>query len=149
LFDVSLDLFKTTLSTNERSVTGQVSLLQAGIQDKADVTLIYTVTDFEGNTYLKNSETIMVDKGKTINYEFLLPSLEPGDYLAGVEVIYSGGVATASSNFKVASKIKSQINWILIATLTAILVVLIIVAFFYRRYTKDVKKQNKSAKRKR
>ena len=141
LFDITLDLDKKSIKPGNR-ITGQISLIQAGLQEKVDVTMNYLVKDFEGKTYSQNSETIIVYKEKSYQYEFPTNDLPPGEYIIGTEVIYSGGVAAASSQFSVQET--GNLNYLFLAIFAfAVLVVLIVIAISYRRIIKRRTKKRK------
>jgi hypothetical protein len=118
LFDISLNIlgnFKT-INTGKK-IVGQIFLLQAGRQFKEDVTLNYVVKDFEGNTLLSESETLMVFKQKLFSKALSTQELPEGEYVWGVEVVYSGGVATASSQFSIVETNLNNVQRILLIVL--------------------------------
>ncbi|RLG16088.1 hypothetical protein DRN69_01710 [Candidatus Pacearchaeota archaeon] len=138
LFDISVDLADKYKEIKEgEKIKGQITLIQAGLQEERDVTMEYIIKDFDGNVYLMESETISVFKQKTYEKEFSTQNLKPDDYVIGVQVIYSGGVATASSHFKVLEKTKIKgPNFIFLAELLTaifILIILIVIAKNYKR----------------
>ncbi|MFH1325241.1 MAG: myxococcus cysteine-rich repeat containing protein [archaeon] len=137
LFDISVDLSETNKRIREGNVlTSQITLIQAGLQEKQDVVMEYVIKDFDGNIYLTESETLAVLKEKSYEKIFDSTSLPIGDYLLGAEVIYSGGIATASAQFSVYSPEIKAPNFIIVIELLAailILIVLIIIAKNYKR----------------
>ncbi len=144
LFDVSVDLadeFKHVSSGDK--ITSQITLLQAGLQEKMDVTLNYVVKDFDGNVHLTESETVMVFQQKSFNKEIDTHLLAPGDYVLGAEVIYPGGIATASSQFSVVDNSligkSSLIYWILLASVLIVFVIIIIVLVKFRKLPRRAK----------
>ena len=136
LFDVSVELIKRTISEGQ-NLPGQINLVQAGLQEKQDVTIEYVVKDFEGNIYSSTSETIAVFREKTFGYEFKTSGLSQGDYLVGIEVVYSGGVATASHQFKIVNKeagfLFSSIFLIILIIAIFILIILVVIAKNYKQ----------------
>ncbi|MBI2042766.1 hypothetical protein HYT25_00040 [Candidatus Pacearchaeota archaeon] len=136
LFDVSIELAKKTISQGQ-NLEGQITLLQAGLQEEQDVTIEYVIKDFEGNIYSTVSETTSVLREKTFEYEFKTSELFQGDYIVGIEVIYSGGVATASHQFKIINKeagfLFSSIFLIILVIAIFILIILIIIAKNYKQ----------------
>ena len=92
----------------------------------------YIIKDFSGKTYLTQTETIKVNKKKTYLHIFETENLPPGDYIVGVEVIYAGGVATASSQFRVVLK-EPFVWWTLIVALIIVFVFVAIAAKFYKK----------------
>ena len=139
LFDVSIELAQKVVSEGQ-NLLGQITLIQAGLQEEQDVRIEYSVKDFEGNTYLAKSETIAVFREKTFEYEFETSELPQGDYVVGVEVIYPGGVATASHQFKIVNKkagfVFSSIFFTMLIIAAFILIVLIIIAKNYKQNKK-------------
>lgn len=135
LFDVSIELAEKTISQGQK-LTGQITLLQAGLQEEIDVTIEYEIRDFEGNVYGSNSETLAVLREKTFEHEFDSSELQVGDYLVAVEVIYPGGIATASHQFKVVEKeagaLFNSIFLIILAIAVFILIILVIIAKNYK-----------------
>ena len=159
LFDIGINipsLLKTI--TPGENLKAQINLLQAGIKEKMDVTLNYIIKDFNGQIYVEDSETIMVYDKKTFEKEFHTSELPVGDYVLGVELIYPGGVAVASSQFKVregfAGFTKEQITLvgIIIVLLAVLLIIFLIIKNYKKRKTlktKKVKTKNKSKRKKR
>ena len=137
LFDVSIDIANQYKVIKQgQNVRGQITLLQAGLQEKADVKVEYTIKDFEGNIYSTASETIAVLGEKSYEYAFKTSSLPKGSYLIGVEVIYSGGVATASHQFQVTGGFFENADMIILIIeaiiIVSILIILVIIARSYR-----------------
>jgi len=137
LFDVSIDIADQYKSIKQgQNIIGQVTLLQAGSQEKADVKVEYTIKDFEGNIYSTSSETVAVQGEKSYEYTFKTSSLPTGSYIIGVEVIYSGGVATASHQFQVTSGFFENTDVIILVIeaiiIVSILIILVIIARSYR-----------------
>ena len=133
LFDIKLDISEDmrVIFIGER-VVSQISLIQMGLQSDVDVAMNYVIKDFSGRTYLTQTETIRVNKEKYYSHVFETGSLPPGDYIVGAEVIYAGGVATASSQFRVASE-ELFPWWILIIVMVAVLVIIVVAAKFYKK----------------
>jgi len=141
LFDISLDLEDKYKVINEGgNIIGQITLTQAGLQEKTDVVVEYTIKDFDGNVHSRVSETIAILKEKTYNYEFKTSDLPEGDYVLGAQVIYSGGVASASHQFKITKPI-SQKTGLFIIFLEAVLVIAVITILIViaRRYKRNEK----------
>lgn len=106
-------------------VVGDILLTQMGLVSDVDVVVNYIVQDFSGKVYLTQTETIKVNKEKSYSHIFETNNLLVGDYIIGVEVVYTGGIAVASSQFKIVSRYSYW--WILILIL---LIILIIILFF-------------------
>jgi len=102
LFDVFVKIPQSYRQiTRGQNLVSNISLVQKGAQKETDVTLQYTIQDFEDNVYYSDLETIAVLDEKNYQKEFNTSSLSPGDYIIGAKAIYSGGIATASSTFTV------------------------------------------------
>jgi len=124
LFDITLLIPKSSKTISPGSnLQSQINLLEMGLKENIDVTLRYTIKDFEGNVYLTESETIAVYDQKTIEKEFHTEELQSGNYVLGVELIYPDGVAVASSHFQVKEKTLSN-NRLLIYFIFGIVVII-------------------------
>jgi len=110
-----------------------------GLQSDVDVAMNYIIKDFSGRTYLTQTETIKVNKEKSYSHVFETGELSPGDYIVGAEIIYAGGVATASSQFRVESE-ELFPWWILIVVIIAVLIIIIVAAKFYKKKIVDYKR---------
>jgi len=136
LFDITVNIPKTLRSIKPgENLQAQIDLLQAGIKEKMDVTLHYIIKDFEGVVHVEESETIMVYDKKSFGKEFHTEELPLGDYVLGVELVYPGGVAVASSNFKVSEGFKlTKENIMLIALAGIILFILLMMMNIIKKY---------------
>ncbi|MEK6760698.1 MAG: hypothetical protein AABX93_02120 [Nanoarchaeota archaeon] len=137
LFDVSVDIAdQYKIIKKGQNVRGQITLVQAGLQEEADVKIEYTIKDFEGNVYSTISETIAVIREKSYEYVFKTSDLPEGDYIIGVEVVYSGGVATASHQFKVTSTLFENTDIVILIIeaiiIISIMIILVIIARGYK-----------------
>ena len=135
LFDISVDIPKTLkIISVGNSIKAQITLVQIGLKEGKDVTINYLIKDFEGKTYLKESETIAVYDQKSFEKEFQTQNLPVGDYLIGAEVVYSGGVATASSHFMISEKkVVNLVILILVGVATLVLVGMGVVIHKYKK----------------
>jgi len=108
---------------------------------REDVILNYVVKDFSGNVYLTESETMLMDKEKVFKKDFETENFIPGDYNVGVELIYSGGVATASSNFVIKGELFSYHIPIIIVIIIIIIetLALALIGFWLRRKYRRLK----------
>jgi len=138
LFDIGVDIldeFKN-IKIGEK-VSAQISLLQAGVKEKMDVTLNYVIKDFEGKDYLIESETIAVFDQKSYFKEFDTRDLIEGDYLLATEIVYPGGIATASSHFTVSDgEGEKLVGFTLIAVLIVALIVFALTIAVIQKYKK-------------
>ncbi len=138
LFDISVDIPEQYKQINPGNMlTSQITLVQAGVKEKMDVTLNYMIKDFEGKTHLKESETLAVQGQKSYSKEFQTQNLPVGDYVLGTEVIHSGGVATASSQFTIKEATLKTPNILFFIVLIAAIIVFILLIVLIRRYKKQ------------
>ena len=91
------------LSANDALQAQVVLIPMVDDLERMDVTLNYVIRDFEGNIYLIESETILVDSQKSFKKTFNVNNLVNGNYLVGLELVYPGGIATSSSHFSIVS----------------------------------------------
>ena len=150
LFDVSVVIPALSKSiTPGSNLKSQINMLQAGIKEKMDVTLTYIIKDFNGQIYFEDSETIMVYDQKSLEKEFATSDLPVGDYVLGIELIYPGGVAVASSQFKVREGFmgftRDQI--VLVGIVLVLVVTLIITFLLIKKYKKTGNIRTKKKKR--
>ena len=102
LFDAGIvipDEFKTINAGDK--LESQVTIIPMGEEPRVDTTLNYVIKDFEGRTFLSESETMLVDSQKTFKKEFSTQNLITGNYILGLELIYPNGVATSTSHFEI------------------------------------------------
>lgn len=104
LFDVSLAI----PDSYKRLGLGQtlkafISLLQVGPASQTDVSIVYSVKDFDGATLQTESETFRVFRSKNFVKSFKTTSLEAGDYVIAMEVTYPDGFASASDHFTISA----------------------------------------------
>jgi hypothetical protein len=97
-FDVSVAV--PELVAKGSKINAQISLIPVG-EKGIDATLKYLIKDFGGKVYYETSNTVYVDKNISFVKEFSTDELESGDYVLGLEVTYEGGLASASSHFKI------------------------------------------------
>lgn len=126
LFDASisvLEQFKRVFA--DSPIRAQVNLFQIGQNESVDVLATYVIKDYLGNVYLEEKETFAVLKEKSYVREFSALGLAPGRYILGLEIVYPGAFATASSGFEV---LRGKTNWSkIIWTALAILAVLLFI----------------------
>ena len=145
LFDISVDIpseYKAIKIGGK--LKSQITLIQAGFKEKIDVNINYIIKDFEGKTHLKENETIEVFKQSSYDYEFKTQNLPPGDYVAGIEVIYPDGVSTASSQFKILeTKAPNLVLSTLLITVILVFILLIIIIKKYKKKALQIKRYRK------
>lgn len=106
LFDAKIDIppaYREVEAGGE--LKAQITLLNVGPPRKVDVTTTYTIKDRKGNVVYESSETFAVEKQTSFVKSFRVPKeLQPGDYLAIVELRYENSFAVSSELFKVVPK---------------------------------------------
>ena len=122
------------------NLDAQITLIPMGEDSRVDVTIHYIIKDYDGNTYLEESDTVLVDKQKDFSKQFSTKNLPTGNYVVALELIYPNGVATSSSYFEVAKKSALSMKTILRILIAGIAVLAVLVVFFMIRYIKRRKK---------
>ncbi len=114
-----------------------VTLIPMGDPERLDVTLNFVIKDFNQNIYLTKSETILVEEQRELNRNFDTGLLPLGDYIIGLELIYSNGVAPSSAHFQVTPSVGifGKITLFLIS-LILLLAILILIILIWRRRKK-------------
>ena len=147
LFDISIDIAEESRIVNSGELLkAQITLLKAINAGKEDVTLEYIVKDYEGREYMKKSETVAVDGQKQLIVKVPTNGLVAGKYILGVEVKYSGGIATASYQFGIKERLNSS-NVIFIAIIVIIIggiAALIGLVRSYNKKLKEIRKHHES-----
>lgn len=134
LFDTSLtipDSYK--ILPVGRILKTFISLLQVGPAESTDVTVHYMIKDFEGNTLFTETETFRVFRNKDYVKEFKTQELAPGDYLAGIEVVYPEGFATSSSHFTI---VAYTLDYWFVGLIVLLILSLLVLYYSFRNYRK-------------
>ena len=114
LFDTSISVpASNRIVYLGQKLSSQIVLLPMGEQPREDVILNYVIKDYDGNVYLKESETVLVEKQVNFKKEFDVKTLPPGKYVLGLEMVYSNGIATSSSHFEVSGEKPGLSNTVL------------------------------------
>ncbi len=142
LFDITLTIPESLkILLTGQNLISKIDLIQMGLKENIDVTLNYVIKDFEGQTYLSESETIAVLDQKSFEKEFFTSELSPGQYVLGTELIHPDGVAVASTHFVVQEKgIKFGKREILLSLLILVLILISLIIFLSIRKYKRVGK---------
>jgi len=114
----------------------QVTLIPLGDENRLDVTLNYEIKDYEGNIYLTQSETVLVEKQINFKRNFGTGMLPLGKYIIGLELVYPNGVAPSSAHFDVVEKVPfsfANLVFYLIIAILIIAILLVIVLIIRRR----------------
>ncbi len=147
LFDISINVpsYSRTINIGD-SLSAQINLIQQGVKGPMDVTMHYIIKDYDNNIYLDESETIMVNNQKTYEHQFNTQDLVPGKYIIGAEVIYPGGVATASEPFEISEKKITRLSWVyimLIVLLALIMITILLILKYYKQQNLKYKEREK------
>lgn len=143
LFDSNVALFPTGRISPGDKINAEIKIYDLSQVGTASVDLIYFIKDFEGETIISESETIVVEDNVLITKSTTLPeNLEPGDYVFGVALDYRGSVGTASSFFRVgkkkfASGLNLDSNFLYIIILFVIIFFAFLLFIFYIVYSRD------------
>ena len=115
----------------------KVTLIPLGDEERMDVTLKFSIKDYNGKTYLTKTETMLIQKKVDVYRNFDTGILPLGDYVIGLELIYSGGVAPSSAHFEVTKQkpfnVFLSILIFLLVLVIAIIVIIIIILIKRRR----------------
>ena len=130
-----------------KNLNAQITLIPMGDKEqRADVTVNYVIKDFDGNVYLTESETVLVEQQKSYSKQFFTSDLPVGKYIAGIEAVYSNGIATSSVHFEVVenSLFKNLPSLSIVFYLVILVLVILVVYVIVSR----IKYSHKKAKRK-
>ena len=118
----------------------QVTLIPMGDEDRLDVTLNYEIKDYDGNVYLTQSETLLVERQMNFKRDFGTGMLPFGQYIVGLQLVYPNGVAPSSAHFDVVERTPIDFGNLVFYLVTAILVVaiLIVVVSIIRKRNKGI-----------
>lgn len=112
----------------------KIELIPMGDDARLDVELNYLIKDFENNTYISQSEMVLVDNRTEFERSFDVSSLPLGDYIVGLELVYPNGVATSSADFTLITKkgltILVETVFYLLILIIVIIILIILVAFY-------------------
>ena len=119
----------------------EITLIPMNSGEKLDVTLDFEIKDFNGNSYTKKSETLLLEEKVTIQRDFDVGELPLGKYIIGLELIYPEGKAPSSAHFEIIAG-KSNLFWvILIILILLILIILTILIIILIKRRRDEDKQ--------
>src|SRR3989344_2403165 len=104
-------------------IRAQITLINVGPSRKVDITTTYVIKDNKGNVVYESSETFAVDKQSSFTKSFKIPeNLQPGKYIAVVEVRYENSFAVSSELFSVVQKGTSPLQTIIRSNALSILI---------------------------
>ncbi|NCO11845.1 hypothetical protein CO038_03435 [Candidatus Pacearchaeota archaeon CG_4_9_14_0_2_um_filter_39_13] len=136
LFDVSLSVPESLrIISSGEFLRVFISLLQVGDAEEVDVTVNYLIKDFDGGLVYTETETFRVIEEKSFVKDFPTASLAPGEYVAGIEVIYPEGFAVSSSHFTI--RPEKEFNKPMIATGALAALALLVIVYALIRYKRS------------
>ena len=105
-----------------------VTLIPMGDPARLDVTLNFVIKNYANRVYLTKSETLLVEEQVQLKRNFDTGALPIGDYVVGLELVYSGGVAPSSAHFIVIERaISTILGRIILFLIILILIIAIII----------------------
>ena len=105
LFDSNIVVLNPGFKVAQRgSLKTLVTLTPLGDPEGLDMTLNFSIKDYDGKVYLIKSETLTVEGAAELKRNFDIGSLSLGDYVIGLEFTYPNGAAPSSAQFKVVRK---------------------------------------------
>lgn len=135
LFDIKItipDKFKI-INTGDKLVS-QVNIIP--IEDKKlNVTLIYSIRDFNGKTFLTESEAMLIKSQIIFKKEFSTTNLKPGNYILTLELVHPDGIIASSDNFEIKENISVDYKTVLAVLILGIIILIIsIINTLHKRY---------------
>jgi len=121
----------------------QITLIPLGDEERLDVTLNYEIKDYDGNVYLTQSETVLVEKQMNFKRNFDTGGLPLGKYIMGLQLVYPGGVAPSSAHFDVVERIPIDFGNLIFYLIIAILVaaILIVIVFIIKKRKQGISQE--------
>lgn len=120
-----------------------VTLIPLGDPERLDVTLEFTIKDFNNKVYLTKSETLLIERQTDLRRDFDTGFLPLGDYSIGLVLRYSGGVAPSSASFEVIERVPLGIfGRLVLFLLILILLILIFIIIVLMRKVIEKRKAN-------
>jgi len=139
LFDVSVNVpeSKKDISVGE-DLDVFVSFIPIGELVQSSINIKYVIKDFDGNTLYVSEETMPVYEAKSFIKKFITSKLSFGDYIAGVEITYPEGFATASAHFRVIEKVVNFKAIMLVVLFISAIIVIFYSILKYKRAKKHL-----------
>ena len=121
----------------------QVTLIPLGDEDRLDVTLNYEIKNYDGDVYLTQSETVLVEREMNFKRDFDTGGLPFGKYIIGLELVYPNGVAPSSAHFEIVERVPIDFGNLVFYSVIAILVVaiLIVISLIIRKRKQGVSQE--------
>ncbi len=133
LFDVKIDIpsaYKEVQAGDD--LKAQITLLNVGPPRKVDVTTTYIIKDRQGNIVQEATETFAVEKQTSFVKSFKIPqNLNPGQYLAIIEVRYADSFAVSSELFTILPKEEAIIQKAVKSNIALMLAMVVFVGMMF------------------
>ena len=115
-----------------------VTLIPLGDPERLDVTLDFTIKDYNNNIYLTKSETLLIEEKMELKRKFDTGTIPLGDYIIGLELKYPNGVAPSSAHFEItpSTGLFARIVLYLIFMILVISILILIILIWRRRKKK-------------
>ncbi len=150
LFDVAMDISPTYKALAQGGkLRSQITLFNVGVPRQVDVFITYLIKDNRGRVMSEESETFAVLGEKSYVHEFQIPPLEPGKYLAAVEVRYENSFAVSSDTFSISGSMPHPIAQAAFRNTTFFIALAILALILTIPITSLIKKRQKLRKKKR
>jgi len=143
LFDSNIVVLNSDYKVSQGSdLRTRVTLIPMGDPERLDVTLNYVIKDYDGKIYLTQGETVLVEDKMNFRRNFGTGSLPLGNYIVGLELIYSGGVAPSSAHFEIVRRTAGDfLSSIMFILIIAILIIAILIIILLIKRKRDKEKQ--------
>jgi hypothetical protein len=144
LLDAQISVKENSKIVKSGKLNTAVVLTPLGFEGESlGVTLNYVIKDFENKIVLSESETLNINGLTNFNKEFSLKELPSGDYIVGLELIYSNGlIVVTSDDFKLESSKSSYRLWIIIGV-GLVIIFLILQSGILKKLSKSQKGSKK------
>jgi len=146
LFDLSIDLDPKDLFPSEKLtvLATLFNLYEAGL---LDVTIDYSIKDFNNNIILEDTDIVTIQNQATFSKTFTIPpNTEPGEYILITQAKYVESVGTASESFTVKKlEIPKKSNYLLYIIIFIILILIILAFLLLRKKEEAIEKIDKKA----
>jgi len=132
LFDVKMDLPpEARIVKANDALKAQIVILNIGPPRRVDVFVTYLIKDLTGRVVSEESETFAVFGEYTLVHDFQIPQLEPGKYIASIEVRYENTFAVSSDTFIVEGDALTAIGQLAKRNTTLFLTVIVLASVLF------------------
>ncbi|MBU1129148.1 MAG: hypothetical protein KJ949_00790 [Nanoarchaeota archaeon] len=143
LFDSVIEVLNENAQVKQGTkLKTKITLIPMGDPDRLDVTLNYTIKDYNGTLYFTKTETMLIEEKMSFERSFSTGKIPGGKYIIGLLLTYPNGVAPASAHFEIISTLFGKIILTLIVLILIVFILLIIYLIWKRR--KDEEEQDVS-----